>query len=273
MAARRAEETTQPTDGLLTIGQLAKRVGLRPSALRFYEAEGLLAPQAHTAAGYRLYSPAAEETLRFIQRAQRLGFALADIATLLAGRAGGTIGEAELAALARERLIALERQLTPLLVQRHELGLFLRDLQAAPAGAGTSQLDRLIEHVCAAPHALSPDATLEQLLEETGCIVAGDEGRALLARLRGHHVHIWQEGEAFHILVVSADPAVGAALERLAALDANCYAAANGRDAPELRHADEGYLFVARGAHAFLFARLFLALEQADSPDGPEKTP
>ncbi|HMQ34019.1 MAG TPA: MerR family transcriptional regulator [Chloroflexaceae bacterium] len=263
MAPRQTPETTRPADGLLTIGQLARRVGLRPSALRFYEAEGLLAPQAHSPAGYRLYSQAAEETLRFIQRAQRLGFALADIAAMLPRPAGGAIGEAELAALARERLIALERQLTPLLVQRHELGLFLRDLQAAPAGARRSPLDRLIDQVCAEPHARSPDATLDQLLAETGCIVAGDEGRALLARLRGHHVHIWQEGDAFHILVVSADPEVGAALERLAALEPGCHAVASGRDAPELRHADQGFLFVARGAHAFLFARLFLALEQA----------
>src|SRR5687768_15088379 len=92
---------------LLTIGQLAKRVGMRPSALRFYEAEGLLTPSAHTEAGYRLYSPEAEETLRFIQRAQRLGFALTDIRILLAGRAGGAIEDGALAALARERLVAL----------------------------------------------------------------------------------------------------------------------------------------------------------------------
>lgn len=80
-------ETTGPAGGLLTIGQLARRAGLRPSALHFDEAEGLLAPSAHSGAGYRLYSPAAEETLRFIQRAQRLGFALADIRALLGERA------------------------------------------------------------------------------------------------------------------------------------------------------------------------------------------
>lgn len=246
--------------GLLTIGQLAKRAGLRPSALRFYEAEGLLAPSAHTEAGYRLYSPAAEETLRFIQRAQRLGFALADIRALLAGRAGGGVDPADLAALARERLVALERLITPQLVQRHELGLFLRDLRAAPARAPA--LDQLIEQVCGDPRALAPDGALDQLFAATSCALTSAEGRALLLQLRGHHVHLWQEGEAYHILVVSADPAVGAALARLAQLEAGCHAAANGRDAPELRHADEGFLFVARGEHAFLFARLFLALEQ-----------
>ncbi|GAB4428955.1 MAG: hypothetical protein OHK0015_12330 [Chloroflexi bacterium OHK40] len=245
----------------LTIGQLAKRVSLRPSALRFYEAEGLLTPTAHTEAGYRLYDPEAEETLRFIQRAQRLGFALTDIRALLAGRAGDPIKEGMLATLARERLVALERQITPLLVLRHELGLFLRDLRAAPAETHASALDRLIDQVCAEPQALSPDAALEQLLAETSCVLTSDEGRALLVPLRGHHVHLWQEGEAYHILIVSDNPAVGEALTRLAQLEAGCHAT-DGRDAPELRHADEGFLFVARGEHAFLFARLFLALEQ-----------
>jgi DNA-binding transcriptional MerR regulator len=255
-------QSTQPSAELLTIGQLAKRAGLRPSALRFYELEGLLAPSAHTEAGYRLYNPAAEETLRFIQRAQRLGFALTDIRALLEGRARGVIEDGALARLAQERLVALERQLTPLLVVRHELGLFLRDLRTAPPETAVSALDQLIEQVCADPQALSPDAALDQLIGETSCVLTSAEGRALLVPLRGHHVHLWQEGEAYHILVVSDDPVVGEALARLAQLEAGCHAAANGLDAPELRHADEGYLFVARGEHAFLFARLFLALEQ-----------
>ena len=74
---------------LMTVGQLAKRTGLRPSALRFYEEQGLLAPTAHSEGGYRLYDAAAEETVRFLLRAQRLGFSLADIRTLLAARRSG----------------------------------------------------------------------------------------------------------------------------------------------------------------------------------------
>ncbi|HEU4327991.1 MAG TPA: MerR family transcriptional regulator [Roseiflexaceae bacterium] len=241
---------------------MAKRVGLRPSALRFYEAEGLLAPCAHSEAGYRLYSPKAEETLRFIQRAQRLGFSLADIGTLLSSNAADAIDQESLVALARERLIALERQLTPQLVLRHELSLFLRDLQATPAGGHQSFLDRVIDQVCAEPRALSPDAALNQLLAETRCVLTGEEGRAILTHLRGHHVHLWQDGEAYQILVVSSDPVVGEALRRLAQLESGCHAIGAGHDAPELRQTEEGYVFVARGDHAFLFARLFLALEQ-----------
>ena len=49
---------------MLTIGELARRVGLRTSALRYYEKEGLLEPTERSEAGYRLYAPEAEETLR-----------------------------------------------------------------------------------------------------------------------------------------------------------------------------------------------------------------
>jgi MerR family Zn(II)-responsive transcriptional regulator of zntA len=48
----------------LTIGQLAKKVGVRTSTLRFYEDEGVLIPSGRTDAGYRLYSPDAIQRLK-----------------------------------------------------------------------------------------------------------------------------------------------------------------------------------------------------------------
>ena len=62
--------------------------------------------------------------------------------------------------------------------------------------------------------------------------------------------------------MVSDDPAVGAALEALAQLEADCQAQTYSNQAPEFMHQDEGYLLIARGNHGFLFARLFLALEK-----------
>ena len=104
------------------------------------------------------------------------------------------------------------------------------------------------------------------LLETIGCRLQSTEGRAALQELRGQHIHLWQSGEDYHILVVSADPAVGAALGALANLEADCQAHTHDQQAPELAHNEEGYLLVARGPQAFLFARLFLALEQEVEP-------
>lgn len=68
----------------MTIGTLAKQVGVGAGTLRYYERLGLLAPEERTAAGYRIYRSDAARRLRFIRRAQALGFSLEEIATLLA---------------------------------------------------------------------------------------------------------------------------------------------------------------------------------------------
>lgn len=251
---------------LMTVGQLAKRTGLRPSALRFYEEQALLAPTAHSEGGYRLYDAAAEKTLRFILRAQRLGFALADIRGLLAVRASGG-GDEALVQLAEARYIALERQLTPLLIARHELAHLLQNLHSDATATQDTRLAQLLNRICGDPLRQPAETTLDRLLALTGCELTSEEGQAALAQLYGVHAHLWLEGEAYHILVVSDDPAVGTALERLAQLEADC-AAHGATNARELRHTDEGYLLIARGDDAFLYARLFLALEDDIRPPG-----
>ncbi len=73
------------TDGL-TIGKLAQAAGVGVETVRYYERRGLL-PQpprpARLASGYRRYPDAAVARLRFIRRAQQLGFTLDEIAELL----------------------------------------------------------------------------------------------------------------------------------------------------------------------------------------------
>ncbi len=64
------------------ISQLAERVGVPATTLRFYESAGLL-PAGRTASGYRIYSEEAVERLGFIGAAKRLGLSLEEIAELL----------------------------------------------------------------------------------------------------------------------------------------------------------------------------------------------
>ncbi len=70
----------------MTIGEVARRVGVSVDTIRFYEKEGLLAPAWRRASGYREYDGEAVRRLRFIRRAKQLGFTLADIRELLALR-------------------------------------------------------------------------------------------------------------------------------------------------------------------------------------------
>ena len=65
------------------IGALAKRAGVGIDTVRYYEREGLLEPRARLASGYRRYSEHEVSRLRFIRRAQFLGFSLSEIRELL----------------------------------------------------------------------------------------------------------------------------------------------------------------------------------------------
>jgi MerR family copper efflux transcriptional regulator len=65
------------------IGILAKRAGVSIDTVRYYEKSGLLAPESRLASGYRRYSDEQVSRLRFIRRAQELGFTLKDIRELL----------------------------------------------------------------------------------------------------------------------------------------------------------------------------------------------
>ncbi len=253
---------------MLTIGQLAKRAGLRSSTLRYYEDEGLLAPTGRSDAGYRLYDEAAEQRLRFIQRAQRLGFALGDIRTLLDQLGGDGLRQDEIIKRAEERYLAIEKQLTQWLVVRYEMALFLQDLhQRSKETSGDSAdylFEQLIERVCSNPGAQSATESattmLDWLLHKTDCHLSSSEGKRLLEILRGQHIHVWKEGDEYHILVVSSDEKVGAAIAALAQLEAGCSVHQQTYQNPELMHNDEGYLLISRGDNAFLMARIFLSI-------------
>ena len=77
------------TSELLTIGEVARAVGVRTSAIRYYEDTGLLRPAARVS-GRRRYDPAAIDQLRLIGFCRELGFTLAEIRRLLTPAKGGT---------------------------------------------------------------------------------------------------------------------------------------------------------------------------------------
>lgn len=68
----------------LTIGKLAEAAGVSVETVRFYQRSGLLAEPERPASGYREYSHAEVRRIRFVKRAQTLGFSLEDVAGLLA---------------------------------------------------------------------------------------------------------------------------------------------------------------------------------------------
>jgi MerR family transcriptional regulator, copper efflux regulator len=98
----------------LGIGQLARRGGVGIDTVRYYERNGLLAPRTRLASGYRRYGELELARLRFIRRAQALGFTLREIKELLALSAQRDVGRVKRSAQAKlvdvdARIAALER--------------------------------------------------------------------------------------------------------------------------------------------------------------------
>ena len=70
----------------MTVGALAKQAGVKIDTIRYYERHGLLPKPPRTNSGYRTFTHASVEQLRFIKQAQALGFTLNEVKQLLALR-------------------------------------------------------------------------------------------------------------------------------------------------------------------------------------------
>lgn len=110
---------------LLTIGEVARRVGVRASAIRYYEEAGLL-PEPERVGGKRRYDEEVLRRLALIGGAKRAGFTLGEIRTLLHGFPAGTGAAQRWQALASEKLVEVEEAIAQLRETRQLLKEALR---------------------------------------------------------------------------------------------------------------------------------------------------
>ena len=127
----------------LQIGQLAVEVGLNPRTIRYYEAIGLLPVPQRTDAGYRLYSDADVERLRFIGKAKLVGLSLDEIGEIFKRRSDGELPCARVLDMLDQKVAAVDAQLRALEVFRQEL-VALRQ-QAIPHGCADTIICGIIE--------------------------------------------------------------------------------------------------------------------------------
>ena len=100
---------------------MAARARVNPQTLRYYERRGLLAEPSRSASGYRAYSPQAVQIVRFIKRAQDLGFTLDDIESLLQLAEGGPEGCDATRAMSVEKIADLDVRIADLKAMRAAL--------------------------------------------------------------------------------------------------------------------------------------------------------
>lgn len=95
----------------LTISQVAKRGGVNIQTIRYYERQGLLSAKSRTAAAYRIFSAESVRRIRFIKRAQELGFSLKEIKGLLSLRLDAHTTQADIRKQAQAKIADVEQKI------------------------------------------------------------------------------------------------------------------------------------------------------------------
>jgi MerR family mercuric resistance operon transcriptional regulator len=105
----------------LTIGRLARVGGVNLETIRYYEREGLLARPPRTHSGYRVFPTDATRRLRFIKRAQQLGFSLKEIRDLLALRVKPGTKRDQIRARAEAKIVDIDQKIETLAAMKRAL--------------------------------------------------------------------------------------------------------------------------------------------------------
>ncbi len=106
----------------LTIGTLAKAAQVNLQTVRYYEREGLLPAPPRKPSGYRIFSSDAVRRVRFIKRAQELGFSLKQIKELLSIRIDPASDCSGIQKLARAKVVDIEEKIRTLQGMKKVLG-------------------------------------------------------------------------------------------------------------------------------------------------------
>ncbi|HEX3545318.1 MAG TPA: MerR family DNA-binding protein [Mycobacterium sp.] len=101
--------------------EVAAQADVNAQTLRYYERRGLLPEPGRSPSGYRAYGADAVRLVRFVKRAQALGFTLSDIEELLHLAGGGPASCEEAKAMARTRITDLDQRITELVGMRDAL--------------------------------------------------------------------------------------------------------------------------------------------------------
>lgn len=105
--------------GQFTIGHLAEAAGVNVETIRYYQRRGLLEEPPKPPGGQRRYAAAAARRVRFIKRAQQLGFTLAEVEGLLLLEDGQSCRQTRL--LAEQKLRVIDQRIADLARMRRLL--------------------------------------------------------------------------------------------------------------------------------------------------------
>ncbi|AOE85175.1 MerR family transcriptional regulator [Pseudomonas sp. TCU-HL1] len=127
----------------LSIGRVAALAGVGVETVRYYQRQGLLEQPAKSVDGQRRYTPDQVKRLRFIKRAQSLGFTLAEVSSLLALADGRCC--ADVRSLAAHKAQLIEAKLTALAAMHRALNELIRQCDANTGDVNCPIIELLIQ--------------------------------------------------------------------------------------------------------------------------------
>lgn len=158
---------TDPSTARYQISEIARLSGFTPSALRYYEQAGVLAPTERTPAGYRLYDDRDLERLRLVARAKDLGCTLEEISELLLAWDDDQCGPV------KHRLRALvDAKLDEIRARRAGQDAFAAQLEATAAALRERPLDGPCDDSCGCT-TTEPDRRTASQSDRPGCACTG----------------------------------------------------------------------------------------------------
>src|SRR5437870_343775 len=110
----------------LRTSQVARLAGVNVETLRFYERKGILPEPPRRESGYREFPPDAVALVRFVKRAQELGFSLREIKGMLELRDSPRATCAEVREIAQQKVGEIEAKIRDLEAMRAALGRLVR---------------------------------------------------------------------------------------------------------------------------------------------------
>ena len=125
----------------LTIGRVARAAGVNVETVRFYERKGLVEQPRSPEHGFRRYDHGVVDRIRFIKRAQELGFTLAEVDELLSLQDVGSCGDVR--PVAEEKLAQVRAKLRDLHRVRRALEEYLVACEGTAPDASCPILDSL----------------------------------------------------------------------------------------------------------------------------------
>lgn len=127
----------------MKIGRLADAAGVNVETVRFYQRSGLIDEPARPHHGYRTYGEEDVRRIRFIKRAQLLGFTLGDIGSLL--KLEGSVACANTYNLATRKLAMVESKLADLQAMKTALTAMVARCKSEERDDGCPIIQALID--------------------------------------------------------------------------------------------------------------------------------